>query len=201
MQRSLYIHLLSLLPWQGEEELCLQKSSSAAATSRRRHGDDGPSQRASEHDCTVRQTCRKGRRDVLFSHPTPPHPTKPHPPTAACVHSAVSEASASAWSKRRHMQSGLRSDTGKEPFVSDVPRVLCFNIQTERQSKLRPFYQSATILLHPTCDATNILLHFPRLSFWLGSRHARDMIPAALQSAPIMCLPLPPLLFQIKASY
>lgn len=84
MQRSLYIHLLSLLPWQGEEELCLQKSSSAAATSRRRHGDDGPSQRASEHDCTVRQTCRKGRRDVLFSHPTPPDKT---PPTHRRLHS------------------------------------------------------------------------------------------------------------------
>lgn len=25
VQRSLYIHLLSLLPWQGKEELCLQK--------------------------------------------------------------------------------------------------------------------------------------------------------------------------------
>lgn len=67
VQRSLYIHLLSLLPWQGKEELCLQKAPlqpfpSAAFTSHRCHGD-----RPNERDCTVRQACRKGRRDVLFS--------------------------------------------------------------------------------------------------------------------------------------
>lgn len=65
--RSLYIHLLSLLPWQGKEELCLHNSPlqpfpCAAFTSHRCHGDQ-----QNEHDCTVRQTCRKGRRDVLFS--------------------------------------------------------------------------------------------------------------------------------------
>lgn len=65
VRRSLYIHLLSLLPWQAKEELCLQKlhcSHFPAFTSHGCHGD-----RPNEHDCTVRQTCRKGRRDVLFS--------------------------------------------------------------------------------------------------------------------------------------
>lgn len=69
VQRSLYIQLLSLLPWQGKERkssTTLQPFPHAAFTSRRCHGD-----RPSEHDCAVRQTCRKGRRDVVFSPPPP----------------------------------------------------------------------------------------------------------------------------------
>lgn len=63
VQRSLYIQLLSLLPWQGKE----RKSSTAAISPRaafkshRCHGD-GPS----KDDCAVRQAGRKGRRDVFF---------------------------------------------------------------------------------------------------------------------------------------
>lgn len=40
----------------------LQPFPCAAFTSHGCHGDQ-----QNEHDCTVRQTCRKGRRDVLFS--------------------------------------------------------------------------------------------------------------------------------------
>lgn len=43
-------------------EAPLQPFPCAAFTSHGCHGD-----RPNEHDCTVRQTCRKGRRDVLFS--------------------------------------------------------------------------------------------------------------------------------------
>lgn len=67
MRRSLYIHLLSLLPWQRKgralsTEPPLQPFPCAAFTSPGCHGDQ-----PNEHDCTLRQTCRKGRRDVLFS--------------------------------------------------------------------------------------------------------------------------------------
>lgn len=201
MQRSLYIQLLSLLPWQGEEELCLQKSSSAAATSRGRHGDNGPSQRASEHDCTVRQTCRKGRRDVLFSHPT--QPDTPPTAAAACVHSAVSEASVSAWSKRRHKQSGLCRHVQCTDCLRRALGCL-FQHPDGTAGETPPFFHSAAILLHPKCDTTNILLYSPPLSVWLGCHQACDMTPAVSQSAPIMCLPLlslVPLHLQIKASY
>lgn len=46
----------------------LQPFPCAAFTSWGCHGD-----RQNEHDCTLRQTCRKGRRDV-------PPPPSPHPP-------------------------------------------------------------------------------------------------------------------------
>lgn len=64
---SLYIHLLSLLPWQGKEELCLHNLHCSHFPPLPSHlcGCHGDQQ--NEHDCTVRQTCRKGRRDVLFS--------------------------------------------------------------------------------------------------------------------------------------
>lgn len=47
---------------KGKEELHCSHFPRAAFTSRRCHGD-----RLSEHDCAVRQTRRKGRRDVVLS--------------------------------------------------------------------------------------------------------------------------------------
>lgn len=103
MQRSLYIHLLSLLPWQGEEELCLQK----APPLQLRLAVAMETGRASEHDCTVRQTCRKGRRDVLTPLPisaqTPPLST-PHPTPPRLTHRRVRSLCCVRGSRRRHAQ-------------------------------------------------------------------------------------------------
>lgn len=66
---SLYIHLLSLFPWRGKRELCLHSLLCSHFPALPSHlcGCHGDEQ--NEHDCTLRQICRKGRRDTPLSLP------------------------------------------------------------------------------------------------------------------------------------
>lgn len=164
--------------------------------------------RASEHDCTVRQTCRKGRRDVLFS--PPPLDTLPtHRRRCVCSLCCVTG------SRRRH-QPGPNAGTCRHRLSPTCLR--CLFPYRERSAncatavKSPPFsnpYNRSPSKSYTRCDAINILL-FPTTDIL---KYYRSLVydavvrvtPAASQSqsTPIMCvapLPCPPPL-QIKASY
>lgn len=154
MQRSLYIHLLSLLPWQGEEEAL-----STEKLLRCSHVSPSPWRRRAERASMTALCVRHaGRGDVMCFSP-PPHST-PYPPTAAtaCVHSAVSQALGVGISL---VPTPARADTDCHRRASGV----CFHIESEaliaqRQSKVPLFLICIIVVLNPPRDATQLIFFF-----------------------------------------
>lgn len=157
MQRSLYIHLLSLLPWQGEEEAL-----STEKLLRCSHVSPSPWRRRAERASMTALCVRHaGRGDVMCFSPPPPTPLDTLPThRRRCVCSLCCVTG----SRRRH-HPGPNAGTCRHRLSPTCLR--CLFPYRERSAncatavKSPPFsnpYNRSPSKSYTRCDAINILL-------------------------------------------